>query len=342
MSANSCPSSNMSNSSNSDVQDSFGRRNKKLRQTGEYSDFVIECASRQFKVHRSIICPQSSFLETLCSLNFKVDSPLPSTFRQEPAEIDVKEGMEGKASLKETDPGVFDKALDFLYTGTYDDGNHETAVTLTPTTGTIPANQGSDLPTAMTQPDMNSVFEITSTELISLQENEDRLSELPNCERSPLLLNVRLYHLAEFLQVESLKREALKRCTELLDECFDAPSFIPGIREALSYHVNGRNFELGAKMVKSCVKNAHLVASHSALEGLLMDFEPIAWTALTEQQRRHEQDQEEHAREISALKEQVNSLEQINKSHMHDLSNLREKIEVVEKLLDEYNSCRNC
>jgi hypothetical protein len=67
----------MSTSENGAVLNTFGRRNKKLRKTGDYFDFVIECRSRQFKVHRAIICPQSSFLESLCVSKFKVIAPPP-------------------------------------------------------------------------------------------------------------------------------------------------------------------------------------------------------------------------------------------------------------------------
>ena len=51
----------------------FGERNKQLLETGKYSDFIIECGGRQFKLHRSIICPQSKFLEVLCDSNFEVN-----------------------------------------------------------------------------------------------------------------------------------------------------------------------------------------------------------------------------------------------------------------------------
>jgi BTB/POZ domain len=70
----------MSISQNSVILDTLAKRNKQLLETGKYSDFIIECGGRQFKVHRSIVCPQSKFLEILCESNFEVIlSPAPSS-----------------------------------------------------------------------------------------------------------------------------------------------------------------------------------------------------------------------------------------------------------------------
>lgn len=265
----------------------------------------------------------------------------------------VKEGIAGKAPLKETDPAVFQKALDFLYTGTYDDGDYdEAAATLTPTTSMTSTNQGTGLFTGMMQQDINNILETASTELVSLQDSEDGLSDLSICERHPLLLNVQLYHLSELLQVESLKQEAFRRCTELLEGWFNAASFIPAIREALS-HVNVRNSELGAQIVKSCVMNLPVVAEHTALDDLLMEFEPIAWTLLKEQQikyeqdleeqqAKYEQDQEEQKRKDSGLQEQAYLLKQQNKSLNGAISEWKQRIEIVERELFGNESCRNC
>lgn len=38
-----------------------------LLDSGQFSDFVIDCDSIEFHVHRAIICPASPLLEAQCS-----------------------------------------------------------------------------------------------------------------------------------------------------------------------------------------------------------------------------------------------------------------------------------
>lgn len=51
---------------------SFAVRQLSLFETGTYHDFIIKCGKRSFKVHRSIICPQSEFLRVVCVGGWKV------------------------------------------------------------------------------------------------------------------------------------------------------------------------------------------------------------------------------------------------------------------------------
>lgn len=70
-------------------------------ESGEYSDFVVVCGGREFKVHRLVICPRSKYFHTMCKENFK-------------------EGIEQKLELVDEDPDVFKSVLTFLYTGIYE------------------------------------------------------------------------------------------------------------------------------------------------------------------------------------------------------------------------------
>ena len=48
--------------------------NHELLRTGQYSDFTVFCGSREFHLHRSIVCPQSSFFATALDGSFEVSS----------------------------------------------------------------------------------------------------------------------------------------------------------------------------------------------------------------------------------------------------------------------------
>lgn len=79
------------------VADMWGR----YLESGEYSDFLISCSGRDFRVHRLVICPKSSYFRVLCKDNFK-------------------EGISQRLDLVDEDPNVFQAVLTFLYTGIYE------------------------------------------------------------------------------------------------------------------------------------------------------------------------------------------------------------------------------
>src|SRR5271168_3221017 len=53
--------------------------NLQLLASGESSDFTIICQGVEFKVHKAIICPESSFFHAACTNNFKARCHLESS-----------------------------------------------------------------------------------------------------------------------------------------------------------------------------------------------------------------------------------------------------------------------
>ncbi|KAF2770711.1 hypothetical protein EJ03DRAFT_373569 [Teratosphaeria nubilosa] len=43
----------------------------KLWKTGDYSDLTIRCGSREWKVHKAVLCTQCEFFEAACNGRFK-------------------------------------------------------------------------------------------------------------------------------------------------------------------------------------------------------------------------------------------------------------------------------
>ncbi|CAJ2502518.1 Uu.00g099120.m01.CDS01 [Anthostomella pinea] len=69
----------------------------------KYADLTVTCKGREVKVHRAVVCSQSSFFDKACTSGFK-------------------ESYTGVIDLPEDYPDIFEKFLAFLYTGNYDDG----------------------------------------------------------------------------------------------------------------------------------------------------------------------------------------------------------------------------
>ncbi|MCJ1282827.1 hypothetical protein MMC26_002153 [Xylographa opegraphella] len=73
-----------------------------VKRTSKYSDLVIRCHEREWKVHRVVICPRSKFFEIACDGDFK-------------------ESKTGQINLVDDDPDVVDHMIDYLYRMDYDD-----------------------------------------------------------------------------------------------------------------------------------------------------------------------------------------------------------------------------
>ncbi|RDL40932.1 uncharacterized protein BP5553_00911 [Venustampulla echinocandica] len=76
----------------------------RLLQTGKYSDLEIRCGSKIFKVHRNVICFQSKPLADCVDGGFLVISP---------------EATTGVIKLDDSDPGIVELFINFLYTHDY-------------------------------------------------------------------------------------------------------------------------------------------------------------------------------------------------------------------------------
>lgn len=61
----------MSSSTDNELA-SLTERHFALFESGDYHDFVLTCGKKEFQIHRSIVCPQSSVLKVMCDGNWKV------------------------------------------------------------------------------------------------------------------------------------------------------------------------------------------------------------------------------------------------------------------------------
>ncbi|GKU05682.1 hypothetical protein FLAG1_08570 [Fusarium langsethiae] len=86
---------------------------------GENSDITIVCGDREFKAHRAIVCSQSLWFDVAFTTPAKVGEHC--TILQQSATTDLtkQKRIIRKTEVTGVDPDVFQRFLEFLYTGTY-------------------------------------------------------------------------------------------------------------------------------------------------------------------------------------------------------------------------------
>jgi len=78
------------------------RANAVLLKSGRYSDLTIKCQEREFKVHKAVVCMQSSFFEACVDGGFR-------------------ESLDGVINLADDDPDTVSRMLSYIYTMNYSD-----------------------------------------------------------------------------------------------------------------------------------------------------------------------------------------------------------------------------
>lgn len=91
---------------------------RRLYSSEKYSDLVIKCQGRQWKVHRAVVCPQSKPLAAAVDGNFKVLSLSTCDVFCLPEQ----EATTGEIDLEGDEPDIVELMLQFLYKGAYSDG----------------------------------------------------------------------------------------------------------------------------------------------------------------------------------------------------------------------------
>ncbi|KAM0495458.1 hypothetical protein ACHAP8_008048 [Fusarium lateritium] len=84
---------------------------------GEHSDISIVCGDHEFKAHRAIVCTQSLWFDVAFTAPAKVGNT--SRLADQPLTQQHQKRIIRKVELNGVEPEVFQRFLEFLYTGTY-------------------------------------------------------------------------------------------------------------------------------------------------------------------------------------------------------------------------------
>lgn len=94
-----------------------------LFKTGDFSDLLIRCNDREFRVHRAIVCPRSKFFQKACTGGFNVCTEQRSPHLDVEDDADQQqEATSREINLGDDDPDTVARMLSYIYTTDYDDG----------------------------------------------------------------------------------------------------------------------------------------------------------------------------------------------------------------------------
>ena len=217
-----------------------------LLESGDYSDFIIECQGIEFKVHRAIVCPLSTMLQKAVSGPFKVSSlydqvdptTLILTIRQE--------AQDGRINLTEEDPKILSRVLLFLYTNDYD---------------------ANDVPNFL-----QAVAGMSTTQ------SSMPASEATNpSPMSYLKIHALVYKYADMLGIESLKILASSRFLDQVPAACTSSEFAEPLK-VMYEATRSDDFYLRIPVTRSCLLNHLDVVKCEKTLAVIQEYEPNVWS----------------------------------------------------------------
>ncbi|PFH61461.1 hypothetical protein XA68_17292 [Ophiocordyceps unilateralis] len=194
---------------------------KRLRLSGKYADLTIRCGGRDFKTHRAILCPQSSFFDKACHSGFK-------------------ESVTGVVELPEDDPDILDRFLQFIYSGNYPDREHPTPdqPSLAATFMNPDQIENESVP-PVEEPDLWAELHHTTGHHTTGKASGEEVTRFEGEETDvkesgdDLFTSLRVYVMADKFNVPALKLLAYHRFSSTAAKVFDSYGRFPAVVDEL-------------------------------------------------------------------------------------------------------------
>ncbi|KAI9695910.1 MAG: hypothetical protein M1836_006027 [Candelina mexicana] len=255
--------------------------NASLFESGEHSDLTIVCDESQFKVHRAIVGPRSKALGRMC----------------QQGDGAFEEALTGRIHLKHDDPMIVEKMLSFLYRLDYsDDAPYEDwqaktsnlfapskvaldrqAAEGTQTNGIedwkegppppapeVPMPAQEEDPPAAEPSSENEAVPIA--ELVASDENDE------SDKLTPLVLNARVYTIAEKYDIWALKKLAQHKFEErVTGNGWNDEGFSLAIREVFEWTTD-KDKGLRRVLVRVAAENVTVLCDRGEFKSVLDDI----------------------------------------------------------------------
>ncbi|KAH8670530.1 hypothetical protein BGZ61DRAFT_107493 [Ilyonectria robusta] len=211
----------------------------RLLDTGEFSDFVLLCQGKEFRLHKAIVCPQSSVMKAALDGGFQ-------------------EAQTGTLKADSFDISTVQRMVKFLYSGSYDVKFPEAAsanpagalfgVTSKPSsslsTGSLFPNPSSTFPFGGNKPVKWCGFKVENTPVVDTSElpayKPDTEPVVPSkepllitTEMATLLCHVRMNAIGNYYDIPPLLKLANRYIESIFRQNWSADSFSDVVIDAL-------------------------------------------------------------------------------------------------------------
>ncbi|CAG9996907.1 unnamed protein product [Clonostachys byssicola] len=194
---------------------------ERLFTTEAYSDLTILCGGSQYKVHKALVCPRSSFFEAACRSNFK-------------------EAETGEISLPDDDPVAVEMMIRYFYFLDYTPPETKPASHPTPTYFNIEGHGQGAIFGRATYSSATKNF-IVDKNFIGDKDKpkaETTAFFTTNMAPSHLVLHAQVYALAEKYDVSGLKALAATKFKCEVDIHWNSEDFMLALKEVYNSTVD--------------------------------------------------------------------------------------------------------
>ena len=298
---------------------------EQMLRSGTYSDLAVVCAGRTWKVHKAIVCPYSTYFQTMCQSAFS-------------------EAEKDKLAVEEQLPDIVDRALEYLYTKDYSDepdrieevpdaGDPTEAVgAVTDALTTLEVSEDQE-----PVPLLEGSLKIEDSTTLA-PSNANQPDELVVTPMSSVMINVLVYTLADLWGIEGLKRLACDKLKPLLVNGLFIHDLAAAAQTALQ-ETSQTDEDLRILVCRFIVDSGR---------GDLMDAfeqaEPTACTLLAEMRFRYDEAEKARSDAIATAERLLNEIEGLEHNievDNEELHKWQKSAEEVVRLVNHTKGCLN-
>ena len=248
---------------------------------------------------------------------------------------DLQEGLEGRGTLPEENADIFQRVLEFIYTGEYD-----------PAPGETEDVAGDDIDKSGSQdaPEIDDEAEASrhqSEPLLVVPETNEDETEASRQQSEQLMIHTGVYLLAKFLDIGDLMQHAISKFRNLVKENFRADAFVEPFAQVFNHGTDGEG-GLRSQILELCLENSEHLSQEGELTLLLLQHEPIAWRMLLRQANEHTHQVEGAAELERVLKDTLQTSQETIKSLEQRVEEMTMDRDRILALLEKYDTCRHC
>ncbi|OPB42609.1 hypothetical protein A0O28_0037280 [Trichoderma guizhouense] len=207
---------------------------KTMLRSGQFSDLMLVCEGKEFKIHKVVACPQSPVLSAAVSGEFK-------------------ESQTGVVQIELFDSETVRRMVEYLYTGNYDPNQPPNPPKQNYTVGSI-----------------QDVTPAKSTSGTSLKATIAALSVPATAASTPdTLIHVRVNAIADYYGIQGLTLLANQKIQQAYQAKWDAKAFLTSAKEALD---NTGDKKLHGMMALLAAQHLEELIASPQLADLVGDF----------------------------------------------------------------------